>query len=206
MQAAEGGNGMGTGGKEATAGSSAGQEEPDCREFMRSLLNLSSLSGKEYRSILADCDKLGLSERELWDTLALYLKKGETRERGCQPLELGDGPGERVRKRILSLVGMLPYEKLDEFRGLIAFTTSFLKRTAFVCDLLVYLFAEREKGMVNLPGIEIDTRAYTDFFAGKFFWELEKIRQLGEETSLRDLDQAYLEWLADRILDGEVLA
>jgi len=195
---------MGTKRVEATGGAAAWKEEQDCRELVRGLLNLSTLSGKEYRCILADCDRLGLSEREVWDKMALYLKKGVTRESGCEPLELGDGPGERVRKRILTLIGMMPSEKLDELRGLIAFTTSYLKRTAFVCDLLVYLFAEREKGPVNPRGT--DTRAYTDFFAGKFFWELEKIRQLGEETSLRDLDQSYLEWLADRILDGEVLA
>jgi hypothetical protein len=204
MHSAEGGNGMGAKTVEATGAEEAREEEQDCAEFLRDLLNLPALSAEEYRGILADCDRRGLSEREVWDRMALYLKKGVTRESGWQPLELGDGPGERVRKRILSLIGLVPVEKLDELRGLIAFTTSFLKRTAFICDLLVYLFAEREKGLVDPHGT--DTRAYTDFFAGKLFWELEKIRQLGDETSLRELDQVYLEWLADRILDGEVLA
>ena len=180
------------------------QEEQDCTEFVRDLLDDAALSEKEYYSILQDCDRFGVSERDLWQRMALYLKKGVTREKGSDPLELGDGPGQKVRKRILTLIGRLPYESLDEFRGLIAFTNSFLKRAEFVCDLVVYLFAEREKGLMNNQ--EIDTRVYTDFFAGKFFWELEKIRQIGEQTSLKELDEQYVEWLADRILDGEVLA
>ena len=180
------------------------QEEQGCTEFVRDLLDDAALSEKEYYSILQDCDRFGVSERDLWQRMALYLKKGVTREKGSDPLELGDGPGQKVRKRILTLIGRLPYESLDEFRGLIAFTNSFLKRAEFVCDLVVYLFAEREKGLMNNQ--EIDTRVYTDFFAGKFFWELEKIRQIGEQTSLKELDEQYVEWLADRILDGEVLA
>jgi hypothetical protein len=180
------------------------QEEQGCTEFVRDLLDDAAVSEKEYYSILQDCDRFGVSERDLWQRMALYLKKGVTREKGSDPLELGDGPGQKVRKRILTLIGRLPYESLDEFRGLIAFTNSFLKRAEFVCDLVVYLFAEREKGLMNNQ--EIDTRVYTDFFAGKFFWELEKIRQIGEQTSLKELDEQYVEWLADRILDGEVLA
>jgi hypothetical protein len=180
------------------------KEEQDCTEFVRDLLDGAPVSEKEYLSILQDCDRLGLSERDLWQRMALYVKKGVTRETGSDPLELGDGPGQRVRKRILTLIGRLPYESLDEFRGLIAFTNSFLKRAAFVCDLVVYLFAEREKGLMDNQ--EIDTRVYTDFFAGKFFWELEKIRQIGEQTSLEELGEQYVDWLADRILDGEVLA
>jgi hypothetical protein len=180
------------------------QEEQGCTEFVRDLLNDAAVSEKEYYSILQDCDRFGVSERDLWQRMALYLKKGVTREKGSDPLEPGDGPGQKVRKRILTLIGRLPYESLDEFRGLIAFTNSFLKRAEFVCDLVVYLFAEREKGLMTNE--EIDTRVYTDFFAGKFFWELEKIRQIGEQTSLKELDEQYVEWLADRILDGEVLA
>jgi len=180
------------------------QEEQGCTEFVRDLLDDAAVSEKEYYSILQDCDRFGVSERDLWQRMALYLKKGVTREKGSDPLELGDGPGQKVRKRILTLIGRLPYESLDEFRGLIAFTNSFLKRAEFVCDLVVYLFAEREKGLMTNE--EIDTRVYTDFFAGKFFWELEKIRQIGEQTSLKELDEQYVEWLADRILDGEVLA
>jgi hypothetical protein len=175
----------------------------DCTELVRDLLNGGTVSEEEYPDILQECDRFGWSERDLWQKMALYLKKRVINEKGSYPLELGDGPGERLRKRMLTLIGKLPYRSLDEFRGLIAFTVSFLKRAEFVCDLVVYFFAEREKGLQD--GEEIDTQAYTDFFADKLFWELEKIRQIGEQTSLKELEEEYVDWLADRILDGEVL-
>jgi hypothetical protein len=177
-------------------------KERDCEELVQELLNAEGETGEEYAQILEDCDRCGMSERELWQTMALYRKAGVVSEKGTFPLELGDGLGEKLRKRILTLIGKLPHESLDEFRGLIAFTASFLKRVEFVCDLVVYLFAEREKG---LESQETQTRLYTDFFVEKLMWELEMIRQIGDAKSLRELDGEYVGWLADRILDGEVL-
>jgi hypothetical protein len=177
-------------------------KERDCEELVQELLNAEGETGEEYAQILEDCDRCGMSERELWQTMALYRKAGVVSEKGTYPLELGDGPGEKLRKRILTLIGKLPHESLDEFRGLIDFTASFLKRVEFVCDLVVYLFAEREKG---LEREETDKRVYTQFFVEKLMWELEMIRQIGDAKSLRELDGEYVGWLADRILDGEVL-
>ena len=180
------------------------EEKRDCTEFMHDLLNCASVIEEVYPQILEDCDRFGMSERDLWQRMALYQKKGVISERGQYPLELGDGPGEKLRKRILTLIGKLPYESLDEFRGLVIFTASFLKRVEFVCDLVVYLFAEREKGIIDNE--ETETRVYTDFFVQKLLWELEKIREIGEQTSLGELEGEYVGWLADRIMDGEVLA
>jgi len=180
------------------------QEEQDCTAFVRDLLDGAAVNQTEYLGILQDCDRLGVSERELWQRMALYLRKGVIREGGKTSEELDDGCGEKMRRRILTLISRLPYKSLEEFRGLIAFTNSFLQRAAYLCDLLVYLFAEREKGLMDNQ--EIDTRLYTDFFVDKLLWELEKIRQFGEQTSFQELDAHYVDWLTDRILDGEVLA
>jgi hypothetical protein len=204
MHDKHGGNGMETKKIETTTVVRALEEEQDCTELVRNLLDGAALSEKEYLAILKDCDRLEVSERELWARMALYLKKGVIRERASARLELDDSCGQKMRKRILTLIGRLPYESLEEFRGLIAFTNSFLQRTAYLCDLLVYLFAEREKGLMDNQ--EIDTLLYTDFFVDKFLWELEKIRQFGEQTSFKELDGYYVDWLTDRILDGEVLA
>ena len=68
----------------------------------------------------------------------------------------------------------------------------------------MYLFAEREKGLMDNQ--EIDTQLYTDFFVDKLLWELENIRQFGAQTSFQHLEAHYVDWLTDRILDGEVLA
>ena len=180
------------------------EEEQGSKEFVRDVLNCAPVIEGVYPQILEDCDRFGMSERDLWQRMALYQKKGVISERGQCPLELGDGPGEKLRKRILTLIGKLPYESLEEFRGLVIFTASFLKRVEFVCDLVVYLFAEREKGIIDNE--ETETRVYTDFFVQKLLWELEKIREIGEQTSLGELEGEYVGWLADRIMDGEVLA
>ncbi|MBE3039290.1 MAG: hypothetical protein IMZ62_10825 [Chloroflexi bacterium] len=79
---------------------------------------------------------------------------------------------------------------------------NFLKRVEFVCDLVVYLFAEREKGMERE---QADRRVYTEFFVQKLMWELEMIRELGDANALEKLNGEYVGWLSDRILDGEVL-
>jgi hypothetical protein len=176
--------------------------EADCEALVEELLDGKTAIEQEYERILCDCSKCEMSERELWQTLALYRKEGVVSEKGTYPLELGDGYTQKVRQRILTLIGKIPHESLDEFRGLVAFTSSFLTRVEFICDLVVYLFAEREKGQERE---EADRRIYTEFFVQKLMWELEMIRQFGEEKSLRELDGQYVGWLADRILDGEVL-
>ena len=176
--------------------------EKDCEEFVCDLLSDEVAVTEEYEEILADCDKQGMSERDLWQSMALYLQKGVVKEQGSYPPGISDWYGEKLRKRIITLIGKLPSESLEEFRGLVAFTASFLTRVEFVCDLIVYLFAEREKG---LEREEADRRIYMEFFVQKLMWELEMIRQIGDEKSLRELNGEYVGWLADRILDGEVL-
>ena len=176
--------------------------EKGCEGLVQELLDGEAVIEEEYGRILADCHRCGVSERELWQTLALYRKEGVVNEKGTYPLELDGACGEKLRQRILTLIGKLPHESLDEFRGLVGFTVNFLKRVEFVCDLVVYLFAEREKGMERE---EADRRVYTEFFVQKLMWELEMIRELGDAKALEQLNEEYVGWLADRILDAEVL-
>jgi hypothetical protein len=176
--------------------------EKDCEELVQELLDGEAVIEEEYGRILADCHRCGMSERELWQKLSLYRKEGVLSEKGTYPLELDGACDEKLRQRILTLIGKLPHESLDEFRGLVALTANFLKRVEFVCDLVVYLFAEREKGMERE---EADRRVYTEFFVQKLMWELEMIRELGDANALEKLNGEYVGWLSDRILDGEVL-
>jgi hypothetical protein len=176
--------------------------EKGCEELVQELLDGEAVIEEEYGRILADCHRCGMSERELWQRLSLYRKEGVVSEKGTYPLELDGACDEKLRQRILTLIGKLPHESLDEFRGLVALTANFLKRVEFVCDLVVYLFAEREKGMERE---EADRRVYTEFFVQKLMWELEMIRELGDANALEKLNGEYVGWLSDRILDGEVL-
>ena len=176
--------------------------EKDCEELVQQLLDGEAVIEEEYGRILVDCHRCGMSERELWQKLSLYRKEGVVSEKGTYPLELDGACDEKLRQRILTLIGKLPHESLDEFRGLVALMANFLKRVEFVCDLVVYLFAEREKGMERE---EADRRVYTEFFVQKLMWELEMIRELGDANALEKLNGEYVGWLSDRILDGEVL-
>jgi hypothetical protein len=177
--------------------------EKDCEELVQEILDSDAeIEDQEYALILSDCDRCGISERDLWQTMALYRKAGVVSEKGTYPLELGDGLGEKLRKRTLTLIGKLPHESLDEFRGLVAFTASFLTRVQFVCDLVVYLFAEREKGVERE---QTDKRVYTQFFVEKLMWELDMISQISDTKTLQELNEEYVGWLSERIIDGEVL-
>jgi len=85
---------------------------------------------------------------------------------------------------------------------LVSFTQAFLARVEAVCDLLVYLYAEREKGT---EPEETEARLYIDFFAQKLMGELEQIQHISDGHPLSKLAGEYVDWLTDRILDGEVL-
>jgi hypothetical protein len=144
----------------------------------------------------------GMSERELWRALAAYGRNGMARSGRLDSALLASCNREKLRDRIRMLIGRLPAQSLDEFCGLVAFTETFLSRAEFLCDLVVYLFTEREKGLrpEGTPG-----RLYVQFFVQKLMWELDVVSRIGEQRPLSALDDEYADWLSDRILDGEVL-
>ena len=113
MHDTHGGNGMETKKIETTTVVKSLEEEQDCTEFVRDLLDGAAVNQTEYLAILQDCDRLGLRERELWQRMALYQKKGVIRERGKASEELHDGCGQKMRRRILTLICKLPYESLE---------------------------------------------------------------------------------------------
>jgi len=147
-------------------------------------------------------DQPGLGQRELWRALAAYRRTGSARSGVLAGVDLSSTDRPKLAERIRLLIGRLPAESLEEFSGLVAFTETFLSRVQFVCDLVVYLFAEREKGLrpEGTPG-----GLYVRFFVQKLMWELDLVSRLGEQRSLCALPGEYLDWLVDRILDGEVL-
>jgi hypothetical protein len=143
-----------------------------------------------------------MSERQRWRALAAYRGAGRVGSPTLDCEQLGSCNREKLGDRIRVLIGRLPVESLEEFAALVAFTETFLSRAEFVCDLLVYLFAEREKG-TERDGTE--SRLYVEFFVQKLMWELDVVRRIGNERPLGELNAEYADWLTDRILDGEVL-
>jgi hypothetical protein len=161
----------------------------------------SAAQGEEICAELLE-QQPGLSEGELWRALAAYRRTGRVGSQRLPSAQLGSCNREKLRDRIRLLIGRLPAESLDEFAALVAFTETFLSRAQFVCELVVYLFAEREKGLER-EGTE--GRVYVEFFVQKLMWELDVVRRIAEEQPLTELNAEYLDWLTDRILDGEVL-
>jgi hypothetical protein len=153
------------------------------------------------------CERLlqeqpGLQEQELWRALAGSRLKG--RSGGQSPIgaECGWPEHQKLRERIRVLIGRLPAGSLEDFWGLVAFSETFSSRVRFVGDLVVYLFAEREKGPEpDYP----DAERHVAFLVRKLMWELEFVDRIAHEQPLSTLEGQYCQWLWDRILDGEVL-
>lgn len=144
----------------------------------------------------------GLEERELWRALAAYRLSGRPGGERSIGAELASANREKLCERVRLLIGRLPVDSLQDFSGLVAFTETFVSRVQFVCDLVVYLFAEREKGL-EPDGPE--AQRYVEFFVQKLTWELDVVNRIAAEQPLSALEGEYCDWLADRILDGEVL-
>jgi len=144
----------------------------------------------------------GLEERELWRELAAHRRPAVVPWNSLPSAPMLLANPKKLRQRVRLLIGRLPPESLKDFYGLVSFTQAFLARVEAVCDLLVYLYAEREKGT---EPEETEARLYIDFFAQKLMGELEQIQHISDGHPLSKLAGEYVDWLTDRILDGEVL-
>jgi hypothetical protein len=180
-------------------------EEWGREEFFADILECGVSENQEYQRMEEECGRQGLSRWELWQGLAQCLQPEGSQEKGLRGISLGGAEQEKMRKRIVNLIGLLPQKSLGEFRGLVKLLDGFLQRTEFVCDMMVYLFAEREKGPQE-EDEEVLPRRYTGFFTEKLMWELYKIQDLGERGfSLAEVEEQYQHWLMDLYLAGEVL-
>ena len=181
----------------------AGEQERQTERLFDQILDGSPRGQQIYPEVLQHCRAQRISERQLRRMLAVYRADGSL---STVPLlncdEIAGCDQEKLRGRIVALIGRLTAESLDDFAGLVALTSAFAARVQFLCDLVVYLFAERQKG--GEPP-HSDGRLYTEFFAAKLMWELDVVRRIGEQRPLGELPDEYLDWLTDRILDGEVL-
>ena len=112
-----------------------------------------------------------------------------------------DHSRQKLRTRIVELIGKLPKEILPDFTALLDFRQQFLQRIEYVSDLLVYFFLEREKGLWRESK---DTRVYITFFNHKLFREFNVINEIvAAGDGLEQLHTRYRDWLLDQALDEE---
>jgi hypothetical protein len=143
-----------------------------------------------------------IEERQLWRELAAFRRPAVVPWDSAPSVPMFLAEPRKLRDRVRLLIGRLPEESLRDFYGLVTLTQTFLARMEAVCDLLVYLYAEREKGTVSEG---TPASLYVDFFAQKLNWELEELQHISQCHSLAEIPGRYVDWLTDRILDGEIL-
>lgn len=177
-------------------------EQEDLNFFERLLAKPGEAEDKR-KEVVNYCFQQSVAERTVWWKLALFREAGAT---GLlceiQPYRYFDLLNEQVKEQILVGIKRLPQETLSDFRELVTFTGRFLERVQFLCDAVLHLFLQREKGAYRESP---DMSLYTDFFDKKMFRELDVIHEITDRYPFRSLNDRYESWLCDKVLDEEVL-
>jgi len=150
------------------------------------------------------CRSRGIEESRIWAQLVEYRREGASDHDPSDPCGqrgLFDSKQERLRGRIVELIGRLPHETLQDFGALLHFRSLFLERIEYVCDLAVYFFLEREKGPWRESAY---TDMYTQFLHNKLFSELRVIQEsVVADEGVDDLHVRYAQSMWKRVLDEE---
>jgi hypothetical protein len=174
-----------------------------CLKLFNEILEGRSDVSQKREQLLGYCRTQGLEESSIWERLALYRQHGPA---GLLPGEgqycLFEYKQQRLRRRILELIGKLPGSTLGDFIALLSFRRQFLNRIEYVSDLLLYCFLEREKGLWRESE---DSSVYTTCFNHKLFREFNVINEIITASgSIEALQAEYESWLLDQALDEEV--
>ncbi len=176
-------------------------EQEDLNFFQRLLAKPEEAEDKR-KEVVNYCCEWSVAEGTVWWKLALFREAGAAgllREK--EPYRHFDLVDEKLREQILVGIKKLPHEALGDFRELLTFTGRFLERIQFLCDAVLHLFLQREKGAYRESP---DMSLYTDFFDQKIFRELDVIHGITDRYPFRSLNDRYESWLCDKVLDEEV--
>lgn len=166
------------------------------------ILEAPNEASQKRRRLLKYCRGHGLEESEMWATLALYKERGAVDVLfAMEQISLFVDKQQRLRQRIVELIGRLPQATLEDFTALLDFRRYFLERMEFVSELLVYFFLEREKGLWRQSP---DSSVYTGYFNHKLFREFNAIDEaVTGSAGVETLRSRYEGWLLDQALDEE---
>ena len=181
--------------------------EEDRQALVRLLEEVLEYGGDEEekrQAVVEYCESRGIEESRMWNELALYHRDGPAADDPFDRWKRGgffDDAEERLRGRIVALIGRLPEETVGDFTALLDFRRQFLQRIQYVCDLVVYFFLEREKGEWRESE---NTAVYVQFINHKLFREFSAINDIVIiDDSIKHLGNRYLDWILDRALDEE---
>ncbi|RLB79660.1 MAG: hypothetical protein DRH17_13460 [Deltaproteobacteria bacterium] len=174
-----------------------------CLRLLGEILDGMGDAEQNRKLLLEYCRTEGLRESSMWEKLALYRQQGPAgllagEEQYC----LFEYKQQRLRQRILELIGKLPGATLGDFIALLSFRRQFLKRLEYVSELLLYFFLEREKGLWRESE---DSTVYTTYLNHKLFREFSLINEIITDSGgIEALQDGYENWLLDQALDEEV--
>jgi len=175
-----------------------------CLKLFNEILEGQGDASQKREQLLEYCRTKGLEESSMWERLALYRQQGPA---GLLPGEeqecLFEYKQQRLRQRMLELIGKLPGSTLGDFISLLSFRRHFLERVEYVSELLLYFFLEREKGLWRESE---DSSVYTTYFNHKLFREFNEINEIIMSSgSIEALQEEYESRLWEQALDEEVV-
>jgi len=172
-------------------------------KLLEGILNGRDEASQKRKRLVRYCRSRGIEESCMWAKLALYRQHGPAEEVSSfiEQVSLGYKQ-QKLRQRIVELIGMQSFSSLEDFRELLCFRKYFLERLEYVSELLVYFFLEREKG----PWRESqDSSVYTNYFNQKLFSEFNAIDEIiADSDGLDELRDRYESRLLEQELDEDV--
>ena len=170
------------------------------REFSEAQQMLKLLEGilegrdegsQKRKRLVRYCRSRGIEESCMWAKLALYRQHGAAEEISSfiEHVSLFGYKQQKLRQRIVELIGKQSLSSLEDFRELLSFRKCFLERLEYVSELLVYFFLEREKGLWRESQ---DSSVYTNYFNHKLFSEFNAINEIvADSDGLEELRDRY---------------
>lgn len=171
-------------------------------KLLEGILDGQDEASQKRKRLMEYCRSRGLEESSMWAKLALYRQHGPAEVPFCvEHVSLFGHKQQKLRQRIIELIGKQPLSGLEDFRALLCFRKYFLERLEYVSELLVYFFLEREKG----PWRESqDSSVYTNYFNHKLFSEFNAINEIiADSAGVEELRSEYESRLLDQALDED---
>jgi hypothetical protein len=178
-------------------------EEQQLLKLLEGILNGQDEGSQKRKRLVSYCRSRGFEESIMWAKLALYRQQGPAEVPFfIEHVSLFGYKQQKLRQRILELIGKQPRESLGDFRELLCFRKYFLERLEYVSELLVYFFLEREKGLWRESQ---DSSVYTNYFNHKLFSEFNAINEIiADSAGLKKLRSEYESRLLEQELDEDV--
>lgn len=106
-----------------------------------------------------------------------------------------------LQQKIVELLPLVTLEALYDFHEFSRFVKTFLVRTQYQCNSMLYHFLSVA---VKRRGPEIDAVSYADLLVETLFKEIQSMNDaVAISATIQDANREYERWLADKVLEEE---